>query len=489
MIPRRRLSLRRAMRRFGLPERLLAILVLMAAIDFGSNAVLFDRASNFALRSDDAARIAENLVIASRALEAEEPADRPALAERLSSPRFSLAWKPRLAHGDDALPLDRLRAQVLDAAPELASGDPRFSLRSLASPGSVNGAMLLKDGSGVVFRTQASEAWTLNAGRLAVLLVPTPLLVVLAWVLFRATIRPLKALVSATGRVGAGPPEPLTERGPDEVRRLIRAFNRMQSRIYRQMLDRTQSMLAIGHDLRTPLARLRLRLDNAGLDREAQADMVHDIDEMMHLLASLQAYVEGEGRQIPAEPVDLAAMAMTLVDNAYDQGGDATYAGEVAAPCAGQPGGKRAALCRPRGSNGARRGRMGRSGGGRSRAGHSGGPAGRSDTAVRAPRRRTRARYPGHGAGPGHRQARDPGGRRHTDSGQSPRGTGRSRPGQRPCRHGSSAAQGWLSCRSATEIVPYSSDGTGQRHGLTTLDQAHRHSPWRIRYSRGGTSP
>ncbi len=327
MISRRRLSLRRAMRRFGLPERLLAILVLMAAIDFGSNAVLFDRASNFALRSDDAARIAENLVIASRALEAEEPTDRPALAERLSSPRFSLAWKPRLAHGDDALSLDRLRAQVLDAAPELASGDPRFSLKSLASPGSVNGAMLLKDGSGVVFRTQASEAWTLNAGRLAVLLVPTPLLVVLAWVLFRATIRPLKALVSATGRVGAGPPEPLTERGPDEVRRLIRAFNRMQSRIYRQMLDRTQSMLAIGHDLRTPLARLRLRLDDAGIDRETQADMVHDIDEMMHLLASLQAYVEGEGRQIPAEPVDLAAMAMTLVDNAYDQGGDATYDG------------------------------------------------------------------------------------------------------------------------------------------------------------------
>jgi signal transduction histidine kinase len=112
------------------------------------------------------------------------------------------------------------------------------------------------------------------------------------------------------------------------VRRLIRAFNRMQSRIYRQMLDRTQSMLAIGHDLRTPLARLRLRLDDAGLDRATQADMVHDIDEMMHLLASLQAYVEGEGRQIPAEPVDLAAMAMTLVDNAYDQGGDARYEGE-----------------------------------------------------------------------------------------------------------------------------------------------------------------
>lgn len=324
----RRIFWRRALRRFGLPERLLAILVLMAAIDFGSNAVLFDRASNFALRSDDAARIAENLVIASRALEAESPEQRPALAEQLSSPRFALQWRAHMAHSDDALPLDRLRAQVLDAAPELASGDPRFSLRSLAAPGTVSGAMLLRDGSGLVFRTSASQAWTLNAGRIAVLLVPTPLLVILAWVLFRATIRPLKALVAATSRVGAGPPEPLAERGPDEVRRLIRAFNRMQSRIYRQMIDRTQSMLAIGHDLRTPLARLRLRLDNAGLDRESQSDMVHDIDEMMHMLASLQAYVEGEGRQIPAERMDLAAMAMTLVDNAYDQGHEAIYTGD-----------------------------------------------------------------------------------------------------------------------------------------------------------------
>lgn len=318
---------RRALRRFGLPERLLAILVLMAAIDFGANAVLFDRASNFALRSDDAARIAENLVIASRALEAETPAERPALAERLSSGRFALQWRARLAHSDDALPLDRLRAQVLDAAPELAEGDPRFSLRSISAPGTVSGAMLLRDGSGIVFRTTASQAWTLNAGRLAVLMVPTPLLVILAWVLFRATIRPLKALVEATGRVGAGPPVPLAERGPDEVRRLIRAFNRMQSRIHRQMVDRTQSMLAIGHDLRTPLARLRLRLDDSALDAETQTDMVHDIDEMMHLLSSLQAYVEGEGRQIPAERMDLAAMAMTLVDNAWDQGHDATYVG------------------------------------------------------------------------------------------------------------------------------------------------------------------
>jgi HAMP domain-containing protein len=286
------------MNRFGLPERLLAILVLMAAIDFGANAVLFDRASNFALRSDDAARIAENLTIASRALEAEAPARRPAMAERLSSAHLSLAWRapgPRRrcpAARPAARPGARCRARTGLGRSALCA-----ALAGLAGIGERRHAPVRR--VGLVFHTQASEAWTLNVGRLAVFLLPTPLLALLAWVLFRATVRPLRALVAATSRVGAGAPEPLAESGPDEVRRLIRAFNRMQSRIHRQMVDRTQSMLAIGHDLRTPLARLRLRLDDAGIAPQDQADMVHDIDEMMHLLASLQAYVEGEGRQIP----------------------------------------------------------------------------------------------------------------------------------------------------------------------------------------------
>jgi hypothetical protein len=54
----------------------------------------------------------------------------------------------------------------------------------------------------LVFRTQAREAWTLNVGRLAVFLLPTPLLL-LAWVLFRHGA-PLRAL-AATGRVRGRP--------------------------------------------------------------------------------------------------------------------------------------------------------------------------------------------------------------------------------------------------------------------------------------------
>ena len=50
-------------RRFGLPERLLAILLLVAGIDFAANTLLFDRASRFALREDDAARVIVDRVL------------------------------------------------------------------------------------------------------------------------------------------------------------------------------------------------------------------------------------------------------------------------------------------------------------------------------------------------------------------------------------------------------------------------------------------
>ena len=314
-------------RRLGLPERLLALLLLVLAVDFVANSLLFERVNTFELRRDDAERIAENLVLASRTLERAVPGERDALAAALSTDRFALDW---LAPGErqrGSLGLANLRAQVVKMEPELALADLELHLEEMPGQGNIGGSIRLSDSSVVRFHTHANSAWTLTAGRIASLVLPTLLLFVLAWLLLRTTLQPLRNLIGAARQLGSGPPQPVPERGPDELRELIRALNEMQERIHQSLIDRTQTMLAIGHDLKTPLSRMRLRLDDDSVDPEVRDGLTHDIDEMRMLLESLQAYVDSDGRNIPAERIDIAVMAETLVDAATDHGADATFSG------------------------------------------------------------------------------------------------------------------------------------------------------------------
>jgi signal transduction histidine kinase len=108
------------------------------------------------------------------------------------------------------------------------------------------------------------------------------------------SLRPLRELVRATRRIATPRFRVMEERGPDEVRRLIRAFNTMQTRIDELFEANVQTMLAIGHDLRTPLARLQLRLETHALDGPERQAIEADIEEMRDLLASLQTYLEAD---------------------------------------------------------------------------------------------------------------------------------------------------------------------------------------------------
>ncbi|WP_353955766.1 ATP-binding protein [uncultured Novosphingobium sp.] len=314
-------------RRLGLPERLLAVLIVVLIVDFGASSFLFERVNSFELRRDDAERIAENLFLASRALERTAPDDRDAFAKAFSTRGFRVEIMSPISSTQAGIGLTRLRSQVLDIEPSLALADLQLHLEGLPGRGNIGGSMRLADGSLLRFHTHANSAWKLTVGRVISLVLPTILLIALGWVLLRATLRPLRQLISATRQLGTGPPVALPERGPDELRRLIRALNQMQDRIHKSLTDRTQTMLAIGHDLKTPLARMRLRLDDDAIDPEVRDGLNHDIDEMRMLLESIQAYVDSDGRSIQQERIDLAVMAETLVDTAADHGADATYSG------------------------------------------------------------------------------------------------------------------------------------------------------------------
>src|SRR5262249_29419486 len=72
---------------------------------------------------------------------------------------------------------------------------------------------------------------------------------------------------------------PLVVRGPWELRATIEIVNCMQHRLQRFLEDRTQMLAAISHDLRAPLARLRLRAELVA-DEEQQLKMFDDLEAM-----------------------------------------------------------------------------------------------------------------------------------------------------------------------------------------------------------------
>ena len=81
------------------------------------------------------------------------------------------------------------------------------------------------------------------------------------WAVRRLTapVRTLAAAAEALGRDVNAPPLP--EDGPLEVATAAAAFNTMAARIRRFVQDRTELLTAIGHDLRTPITRLKLRAE------------------------------------------------------------------------------------------------------------------------------------------------------------------------------------------------------------------------------------
>lgn len=318
----------RAVGSIGLLGRIFIILALVLATEFIANTYIFDRASQFALREDEARRMAEHLVVARRVLDRTPPAGRSATAGQLSTQHFSIVWSPDQEAAFSSFALRNLQNQIVQLEPELRRSALHMHLRSLRQGGDIAGSMELSDHSILTFTSaQAGQIWSLTFGRILTWVAPTLVLVLVGGLMLRITLRPFRTLMRATREVGVRDPEPVREQGPAEIRALIHAFNVMQQRIHRLITSRTQALAAVGHDLRTPLARLQLRLDGVDMEPDAYQAMSQDIEEMTDLLHSLQIYLNGEGATIPRERIDIAAMAQTLLDSACDMGQDAIYLG------------------------------------------------------------------------------------------------------------------------------------------------------------------
>ena len=157
-------------------------------------------------------------------------------------------------------------------------------------------------------------------------LVVLALLLAAAYVFARFLARPLRELTSAVGRVGRGEtPPPLPESGPSEIAAVNRGFNAMLGNLRRIERDRAVLLAGVSHDLRTPLARLRLGIEMGNLDPATHAGMVADIEEMDRIIGQFLDFARDDAATA-LQPADLNAIVAACVDRYAQLGQPVTFA-------------------------------------------------------------------------------------------------------------------------------------------------------------------
>ena len=146
------------------------------------------------------------------------------------------------------------------------------------------------------------------------------LIAIVCWIAVRLALRPLQRMAAAAEAFGRDIHQPpLETTGPSEVRQAAQAFNAMQERVRSFMAERTQILAAVTHDLKTPLTRMRLRLENCN-DEALREKLASDlgamqllVDEGLDLSRSLQSTEAGVR-------IDLGALLSSIADDAADAG-------------------------------------------------------------------------------------------------------------------------------------------------------------------------
>ncbi len=129
---------------------------------------------------------------------------------------------------------------------------------------------------------------------------------------------------------------PLPERGPEEIRFLARALNRMRERIGGLIDDRTRMLAAISHDLRTPITRMRLRAEFIEDDAHRGRTLA-DLDQMRSMLESVLSFLRNDRKLESMTLVDIASTLQLVTDQFADMGHNVNYAGPDHAMATARP--------------------------------------------------------------------------------------------------------------------------------------------------------
>ncbi len=244
----------------------------------------------------------------------------PAPPDAAAPPVAPRARPPRVIWQGDGPPPVAPTPPVAPVAPTFAPAPQGVVLIS----GFEIGAQL-PDGRWLVMqqgRNWAEIGWI---GRAALIVGGALLVLMLLAALFaRRLTRPIRNFSEAVQAVGVDPgSEPVREEGPRELRGAARAVNSMQARLRALIADRTKTLAAVAHDMRTPLMRLRLVAENAS--PEQREKMAKEIEEVEALVASFIAFARDDPAEEARVRLDLGALLQSIADDNVEAGRNVSF--------------------------------------------------------------------------------------------------------------------------------------------------------------------
>lgn len=274
----------------------------------------------------------ESIATTARLVAQTPAALRPAIVEAANRAdgrfRFSLAEEgPRGTVSPSA------HRDVDGIAQRLGNGFRVASAAGLAGdapPGRV--AIGLPDGTGLDVALAPGAIGMPPTGPVSVLVIATIILIGLnigALTLWasRGITAPLARFAAAAEEFSIDrDPSPLREEGPVEVRTAARALNRLRDRIHALFADRTRMLAAISHDLRTPITRMRLRVEFIE-DEVLRGQFTRDLEHMDTMVQGALSYLRDANRPEKRAAFDLSSLLQTIADAFGDMGHAIHYQG------------------------------------------------------------------------------------------------------------------------------------------------------------------